>query len=103
MEDKHKKIKDEINFYHQYHLINSNKKELNKFYTTENFKNGLMCPCPYHVELCLEILNIEDDKYILRGETIDETTYIKTRLKKTLNIIWRNYILNSKLFNPHIF
>jgi hypothetical protein len=62
-----------------------------------------MCPCQFHIELCLEILNIEDDKYILRGETIDETTYIKTRLKDILNIIWRNYILNSKIFNPNIF
>ena len=103
MEDKHKKIKDEINFYHQYHLIHSNKKELNNFYKTENFKDGLMCPCQFHIELCLEILNHKDDNFIYKGEIIDQKTYINIRMKETLNIIWRNYILNSKLFNPHIF
>ena len=103
MEDKHKKMKDEINFYHQYQRINNNKRELNFFYTTDIFKNGLMCPCQFHLELCIEILNIEDGKYILKGETIDEKTYIKTRLKEVLNIIWRNHILNSKLYNSNIY
>ena len=103
MEDKHKKIKDEINFYHQYHLIHSNKKELNNFYKTENFKDGLMCPCQFHIELCLEILNHKEDNFIYKGEIIDQKTYINTRLKETLNIIWRNYILNTKMFHPHIF
>ena len=103
MENNHEKIKNEINFYHQYHLINSNKRELNKFYTTEIFQNGLLCPCQFHIELCLEILNHKDDNFIYKGEIINQKTYIKIRMKETLNIIWRNYILNSKLFNSNIF
>ena len=103
MDNKQEKIKNEINFYHQYHLINSNKNQLNKFYSTDIFKNCLRCPCQYHIELCIEILNIEDDNFIYKGEKIDEKTFIKTRLKEVLNIIWRNHILNSKIYNPYIF
>ena len=103
MENNHEKIKNEINFYHQYHLINSNKRELNKFYTTEIFQNGLLCPCQFHIELCLEILNHKDDNFIYKGEIINQKTYIKIRMKETLNIIWRNYIINSKVFHPNIF
>jgi hypothetical protein len=84
-------------------FLNSNKNQLNKFYSTQIFKDGLLCPCQYHIELCLEILNNKEELYIYKGEKIDEKTYIKTRLKETLNIIWRNHILNSKLYNPHIF